>query len=260
MAGRLALARQLGSDLLVEVGARDPSHIDPIETAKHLGIEVTFGYLTGATARIYRIGAKARIRVSDQIVTAGRRRFTITHEIGHHVLGHELPKDGDSTSWFKTCCAQRGKPDEREADVLAVEHLTPARMVAPYCDVSAVSLHVVRAIADVFAVSPVMATMRFVELSRERCAAVYSERGAVKWAKRSGTFPGYIANGKKLARATIAAELFDGDAVRDVAQALPATAWLGSGELAAGAEIVEHAEVVPEPGWGGVLSLLWIPN
>ena len=24
--------------------------------------------------------------------------------------------------------------------------------------------------------------------------------------------------------------------------------------------IVEHAEVIPEPGWGGVLSLIWIPE
>jgi hypothetical protein len=24
-------------------------------------------------------------------------------------------------------------------------------------------------------------------------------------------------------------------------------------------EIVEHAMVIPEPGWGGVLSLLWLP-
>ncbi len=56
MAG-LALARRLGDELLVDVGARGPAHIDPIETAKHLGIEVTFGHLNGATARIFRKGA-----------------------------------------------------------------------------------------------------------------------------------------------------------------------------------------------------------
>ncbi|MEP6866044.1 MAG: hypothetical protein ABJE66_35825 [Deltaproteobacteria bacterium] len=48
--------------------------------------------------------------------------------------------------------------------------------------------------------------------------------------------------------------------ISDVAQSRPAGTWLGSSELAAGgAEIVEHATVIPEPGWGGVLSLLWIP-
>lgn len=261
MAGRLAHARQLGRDLLVEVGARSPDHIDPVETAKHLGIEVTFGYLTGATARIYRIGAKARIRVSSEIVTLGRRRFSIMHEIAHYVLGHELPNEGDAASWFKTCCAQRDKTHEREADVLTVEHLTPMAMVRPYCGVTPVTLHAVRAVADMFAASPVMSAVRFVELSPERCAAVYSERGSVKWAKRSRTFPGFIANGRKVAPNTVAAGFFDRGVIHDAAQARAAAAWLGTSELAAGgAEIVEHAQVIPEPGWGGVLSLLWIPR
>ena len=259
MAG-LALARRLGDELLVDVGARGPAHIDPIETAKHLGIEVTFGHLNGATARIFRKGARARIRVSDRIVTVGRRRFSIMHEIGHYLLNHALPTEGDEASWFKTCCAQRDRSDEREADVLAVEHLTPTRMVKPYCDVTPVNLHAVRTIAEVFATSPVMSAMRFVELSGERCAAVYSEAGVVKWAKRSRTFSAFIALGMRLSRETVAGDYFDRGAISDIAQSRPAGTWLGSSELAAGVEIVEHATVIPEPGWGGVLSLLWIPR
>lgn len=136
--GGLALARRLGDELLVDVGAPGPAHIDPIETAKHLGIEVTFGQLNGATARIFRKGAKARIRVSDRIVTVGRRRFSIMHEIGHYLLNHVLPTEGDEATWFTTCCAQRNRGEEREADVFAVAHLTPVRMVKPYCDVTPV--------------------------------------------------------------------------------------------------------------------------
>ena len=260
MAG-LALARRLGDELLVDVGARGPTHIDPIETAKHLGIEVTFGHLNGATARIFRKGARARIRVSDRIVTVGRRRFSIMHEIGHYLLNHALPIEGDEASWFATCCAQRNRREEREADVFAVEHLTPVRMVRPYCDVTPVDLHVVRTIADTFMTSPVMSAMRFVELSSERCAAVYSEAGSVKWAKRSRTFSAFIVQGTRLSRETVAGDYFDRGAICDVAQSRPAETWLGSSELAAaGAEIVEHAIVIPEPGWGGVLSLLWIPR
>lgn len=260
MAG-LALARRLGDELLVDVGARGPAHIDPIETAKHLRIEVTFGHLNGATARIFRKGAKARIRVSDRIVTVGRRRFSIMHEIGHYLLNHALPTEGDEASWFATCCAQRNRGEEREADVFAVEHLTPTRMVKPYCDVTPVNLHAVNTIADVFTTSPVMSAMRFVELSSERCAAVYSEAGLVKWAKRSRTFSAYIAPGTPLPRETVAGDYYDRGVISDVAQSRPAGTWLGSSELAAGgAEIVEHATVIPEPGWGGVLSLLWIPR
>jgi hypothetical protein len=134
-------------------------------------------------------------------------------------------------------------------------------MVKPYCDVTPVNLHAVRTIADVFATSPVMSAMRFVELSSERCAAVYSEAGLVKWAKRSRTFSAYIAQGTRLPRETVAGDYYDRGVISDAAQSRPAGTWLGSSELAAdAAEIVEHATVIPEPGWGGVLSLLWIPR
>lgn len=125
---------------------------------------MTFGHLNGATARIFRNRAKARIRVSDRIVTVGRRRFSIMHEIGHYLLNHALPTEGDEASWFATCRAQRNRSEEREADVFAVEHLTPARMVRPYCDITPVDLHAVRTLANVFTTSPVMSAMRFVEL------------------------------------------------------------------------------------------------
>ena len=32
------------------------------------------------------------------------------------------------------------------------------------------------------------------------------------------------------------------------------------GKAATPGPIVEHAAVIPEPGWGGVLSLVWIPR
>jgi hypothetical protein len=134
-------------------------------------------------------------------------------------------------------------------------------MIAPYCGVTPVGLHAVHAIAEMFAASPVMSAVRFAELSPERCAAVYSEAGIVKWAKRSRSFKGFIASGKRLPRETVAGEYFESGVIREGAQARAAAAWLGSSELVPdAAEIVEHAQHIPEPGWGGVLSLLWIPR
>lgn len=258
MARRLSRSRELARDLLVLVGARTP---DPIETAKELGIEVTFGHLDGATARIFRIGSKARIRVSDQIVTQGRKRLSIVHEIGHHVLGHEIPNEGDAASWFRCSCARRDKNEERDADVLAVEHLAPEAMVAPYCVGRPVDLHAVRAIEQRFVASPVMAAIRFVELSPEACAVVYSERGRIVWMKPSKTFPGYFGKGTAIPTESIAAECFDRGTIERATRTQSASIWFGArSRIAPDVEIVEHAMVVPEPGWGGVLSLLWIPQ
>lgn len=261
MARRLSRPRQLGRDLLVDVGARLPEHIDPVEAAKERGIEVTFGNLTGATARIYRVGGKARIRVSDDIVTEGRRRMSIMHEVGHEVLGHELPTEGDAASWFRTSCEHRSKRDERDADILSVEHLTPAPMVLPYCDVSSVDMDAVFAIERVFRTSCVMAAMRFCELSKHVCAVVYAEAGRVKWMKPSRTFPRYITKGTPLVEGSIAFDYFARGTISRDPRTYSSRVWLGTGKGdVSDAAIIEQAVVIPEPGWGGVLSLLWIPG
>jgi hypothetical protein len=261
VARRRSRPRQIAHDLLVRIGARSPEQIDPILTAKALGIEVAFGDLAGATARIFRIGATARIRVSDQIRTEGRRRVSIAHEIGHFALNHELPSEANTGSWLKASCAHRNKRDERDADILAVEHLTPEPMVSQFCKRAPVDLHAVREIERVFVASPVMSAMRLVELSPEPCAVVYSERAIVKWMKPSRSFPGFLTGGMHLAPESVAFGYFDRGALVDVPTRLRARAWLGMNRhITAGTEIVEHAMVIPEPGWGGVLSLLWLPH
>jgi hypothetical protein len=258
---RRSRPRQIAHDLLARIGARTPEQIDPILTAKELGIEVVFGHLDGAAARMFRIGGNARIRVSDRIVTKGRQRLSIAHEIGHYTLGHELPNDGDAASWLNASCGSRSKREERDAEILAIEHLTPEPMVAPYCAVTPVDLNAVRVIERVFLASPVMSAMRLVELSSEACAVVYSEHGVIKWTKPSRSFPGLLTKGMHLAPESVALGYFERRALRDVPTRLGARAWLGTKRhLTAETAIVEHAMVIPEPGWGGVMSLLWLPH
>ncbi len=260
--GKLSRPRQLGLDLLVEVGARSPADIDPIESAKERGVEIVFGHLSGAAARIYRHGTKARIRVSNEIQTEARRRSSIMHELGHLLLEHVLPREGDAASWFATCCAQRSKTDERDADVLCVEHLTPTRWVRPYCNAPSIDLDVVQTIERTFRVSPVMAALRLVELSSHACAVVYAEAGRVRWMKPSRTFPGFVAKGEPVAAESISRGFFDTGTLHHVTRRCRAASWVPADVLGEQheLEIVEHARVIPEAGWGGVMSLLSIPG
>lgn len=259
---KLSRPRQLARDLLVEVGARCPADIDPIECAKERGVEIVFGELSGASARIYRHGRKARIRVSNEIQTEARRRSSIMHELGHLLLEHTLPRDGDEASWFATCCAQRSKKDERDADLVSVEGLTPTPWVMPYCNPDTVDLSAVRTIERVFRVSPVLAALRMTELCRQRCAVMYSEAGRVKWCKLSRSFPtAAIGKNAPVPAGSLAAHYFDGRRrFSDEPHRARLADWCApDATFTAGTEIVEHATHIPEPGWGGVLSLLWLP-
>ncbi len=262
---RLLRARDEGNRLLEDLGMREPAHIDPVVTANELGIEVVSGRLQHATARIFRFGTKgARIRVSDAIVHPGRRRFSIAHEVGHFVLGHELPRESDLARFVSRACERTRAAEEdpeREADVFATAHLMPDWMMRKACEVSPVSLDVVREIAKRFTLSPVASARRFVELTSERCALVYSERGIVRRVRRSATFTWRVPDGARLMQESLAYDYFAKGRLDGRAQEVPADAWLhGIGTAVADVEIVEQAELIPEPGWGGVMSLLWVPE
>ena len=236
-------------------GATRPDDIDPVRVAKALDIDVVEGGIVGATERITMCGGRARIRVTDRIVLLGRRQFTIAHAIGHHVAKHVVSTNGDVSGWIDLACSERTKRDEREADVYARELLTPAQWVRAYCDLMRIDLDSVNAISSLFRVSPVMAAMRLVELSPRACAVVYSENGVVRWAKGSRSSPRLIERGMPVPAGSVAApsSIISHGSVQRAA----ARAWfpLSTRSTTLG-EVIEVAMPVPEPGWGGVLSLL----
>jgi IrrE N-terminal-like domain len=105
-------ARAAARRLLYEAGVTAPEHIDVEAIARAQGAEIVHGPLAGAPARVMRIGARARIRVSDRIAHPGVERFSIAHELGHLVLGHELPPAPDSLDamvYLARACQRRAR-------------------------------------------------------------------------------------------------------------------------------------------------------
>lgn len=249
---KYARARRLARRLLWECGIVDPSKIDPERIAAHLKIRVIYGPLDGPTAHIFRNGDRAVMRVSDTIVQPGRRNFTIAHELGHFVLGHGIASGPELAPVNRTLF------QEREADVFAAELLMPEEFVAPHVAMPA-SLATVRSIADTFRISIVAAARRYVELTDTSCALVFSKEGHVVWSKQSRSFPGRIPQQMRIGRGTIAADFHaaNTNVLDNTERVVPTSAWFAAGSAPVGcASFVEHAELVPEPGWGGVLSFL----
>jgi Zn-dependent peptidase ImmA (M78 family) len=243
--------RRLAREVLWECGMDEPKKIDPFVVLARRGIRIIYGRLDGPTAQIFRHGDRAIIRVSDQIIQVGRLRFSIAHEIGHYLLGHQIPNDLTAGA-----AGPYTKQQEREADVFATEFLMPEELVRPYCESPSIDLAAVRAIAETFRCSIVAAAVRQVELSSAQCAVVYSERGVVDWAKQSRTFADRIPAQLKIGPGAIASDCHTCGVLDTAARVVPASAWLGSALTHSIDALVEHAALVPEPGWGGVLSLL----
>jgi hypothetical protein len=113
----------------------------------------------------------------------------------------------------------------------------PASLLQRACEVSPVDLAVPRHIAAAYGVSILASAIRFAELTSERCAAVFSTAGKVKWFAPSPTFTHEIERGRVLDRSSLAWDYFKKGVLDDSPQRVPAEAWL---DTVRDAELVEH--------------------
>jgi len=212
--------------------------------------------LTGVQGRLTRIGSKAIIAVSSGITYRPRRRFVIAHELGHLELHEqqnqiELCEEGDVNEVYEV-------GTEQEANSFATELLMPEDLWARKVDVRKPSLDVTAKLAADFEVSFTAATLRFARLTPERCCAVFSQDGTIRWSVAGPEFGHWLSWGSKLDAYTLAYDYFEKGRVSDTAETVSASAWLASDRLGRDDDLIEHSR--PIPSLKAVLSLLWIPS
>lgn len=247
-------ARQAATALHDKLGLHDIHALDLDALALKLGVRIRRGGLRGASARLVAGPDFALVRLSSSIEHEGAQRFSFAHEVGHWHLQHrsdQLPCGQEHVGGV----VDRGV--EAEANAFAAELLMPARRMRSRCEVSPVSLGHARAIADEYRVSLVAAALRFVELTSERCAAVYSTKERVVWAARSETFTPFLDRRGRLSATTIAADWFRCGRTDEGPERVPADAWF---EHDGDPDIDIWEDSTPILATASVLSLLWIPE
>ncbi len=260
-AARHAAIRAQAIEATASLGVQSADGVIDIEKLADLhGAEIVYGDLDGAKARVVQIGDRARIIISKKIVGVGAIRFCIAHEIGHLLLKHYAQGDalGRAFKRQRTCSplTSDGTEIERDACVFATECLMPAPLAGPMCQVAPISFDPVRAIASAFATSLQASAMRFVELTSERCAVVYMQRGRVLWAKKSAGLQAWIPDGRAVAPNSAASDYFD-DGHLEASRVLPASTWFPRETHVKGASVYEHMTAIPEQA--AAFSLLWLP-
>lgn len=261
-AARHASIRACAFEANASLGAHSADGVIDIEKiASHLGAEIAYEDLDGAKARVVQIGDRARIIIAKKISGVGAIRFCIAHEVGHLMLKHYAQGDalGRAFKRQRTCSplTSDGSEIERDACVFATECLMPAPLATPMCQVAPATFDPVRAISSAFATSLQASAMRFVELTSERCAVVYMQRGRVVWAKKSPGFSAWISNGQSVAPNSAAADYFE-DNHLEASRVLPATTWFPREKHPEGATVHEHMTAIPEAA--AAFSLLWLPK
>lgn len=147
--------------------------IDPIKVAKTIGLQVVADDLgPEVSGLLIRKGEQVLIAV-ERSDPPNRRNFTVAHEIGHHVLGHQFESGSHVHVDKGNYISQRGPrsskgidPKEVEANKFAAALLMPSDFVRR----EAAKLHQpildddVSALADLFKVSEQAMTIRLSDL------------------------------------------------------------------------------------------------
>jgi hypothetical protein len=220
------------------------------------GIDLVEADLDGATAQLIRLGDHTQIVLPSRMRDVGARRFGMVHELDHWLKQHPSPTP---TMMCTPKQARRGDEaghvHEMHANAFGGAVLLPHFLLRKRCEVSPVSLDVPWSIAKEYDVSILTSAIRFVELSSERCAAVFSKRGVVQWVVPSTTFTRPINRGKRLERSSVAWDFHATGRLDERDQPVPASAWF---DTSANVDMVEHSICSREHGT--VLSLLWVPE
>jgi Zn-dependent peptidase ImmA (M78 family) len=236
----------------VKNGIRSPEDIRLRDIAFNEKVLVVEEPVARAAAILVRSGDRATIRISPAD-TPERKRFSIAHELGHFKLNHmagalyKACTQKDMMSWYKSDV-------ETEANFFASELILPKRLVEKKCDVAEVDFKPVMKIANEFSVSLTAAAIRFVRLTPEPCAVVYSENGIITWSYRNAEWWPFIQNGQPLDNRTGAYDFFQGEALDDDPIDVDADAWVSNSRGIS--EIVENS--IGSRQYDFVLSLLWI--
>jgi hypothetical protein len=168
-------AKKLLKDAGIETA---PVDVDAL--ALHLGFKVSRVELSDGEAgnTFERRGQKyICVNEKDSVV---RQRFTILHEIAHHVLelpslhGEKVP--GDELERFT------GRPQEEIAcDVFAAECLVPWALIQPFAEDMNFTLEHLAELAERFQASRSCIASKFTQASEGHLAFVVAEDGVVKY-------------------------------------------------------------------------------
>ena len=156
-----SLARQQGQN-------RGPVNVDAI--ARALGLKVIYEQLPDEVSGLLISGPTGSFIVVQKSDAPNRQRFTVGHEIGHHVLGHQFAPGEHVHVDRGHYVSQRGPRSstgvdlkEIEANQFAAALLMPAQLIQNQIakfGVAHLLDHHVSSLADTFSVSEQAMTIR----------------------------------------------------------------------------------------------------
>lgn len=247
--------RKAAHDLLASLKVAAPSEIDLEMLAygagrlivEEGGLETSEGRLVATRTR----GGSIRVKAG---LSAGRKRFTIGHEIGHFLL-HPL-EEHDRQHSRRDFAIFHDAGEEAEANIFAAELLMPEFLFKPRSRGRVPSLALLDNLAEEFGSSTMATAFQYIHCTNEQVALVVSDRQRILWTKKVKDFWPRIQT-KRLHPHSAVGEIISGKAgntnkmVRS-----PAYAWLENFSNDSEREIMEDTRYIEY--YDQFITLLWL--
>lgn len=253
MTGKIYEPEHYARELLSSCGLSRIQNIDDI--LQTLRLKVVEKDLTSVDGVLVRKSGRGIIAIKKSIKEVGRKNFTICHEIGHYILpkhGSVSCKASEITSWDKSISSY-----EIEANKFASELLLPTNAIYPLVRDKKATISLAKEIAADFKASLTATILKCVSITEERCAAIWSVDGEIKWCVTNETFRHFIPR-KRLDPRTLAYRLFQTNTVQEKEGLVYSDAWIDSYSSASEDKVWE--ESIHLSTYKGVLTILTLDD
>jgi Zn-dependent peptidase ImmA (M78 family) len=177
-------AQKKAVELLEEFGIDDIQEVDIRDLVYAKDIIYREAPLDNYDGRIvYGKRGKALITVNSNLTYEPRKRFTIAHELGHFVLGHnhkEVTHDNQASMEY-----YKSGNQETEANQFASELLIPTSVFLEYIEGEKFSPQLMHDLAGEFKTSVTSIVYKYLDYGPHPIAVFYSYNNNVKYWKKS---------------------------------------------------------------------------
>ena len=229
-----------------------------LAAAANAKVKVVYELRDDESGQTTRIGGKHIIVVNGNH-REERQRFTVTHELGHIVLGLPSRHHGATLDTETLLGYGRRPKEEVMCDVFAAECLRPYESFGKEVAESDVSMDAVKSFAEAYTASLTATGSRFAVHANTPCAWVLSEAGRVRYvspSKQLRELKGWIGFNTPVPRASVAGSLLRDGSRNEGYGEVAADVWFDEGLR--NRLVAEESVVLRE--WDQCLSLIWLDD
>lgn len=255
-------------ELLEEIGLEEISDFPLDLFVASLGATLILEPLKNSDGKIIRGNSKTIIKINSEIPYEEKLRFTIAHELGHHLLHSkldlEIHNDNSHTlNWFKEAENQAKKGiQEWEANDFASELLMPENVLRKYLVKKRFSPDLVQELSSRFKTSITSIVYRLMSLNIYQLFVVSILNGKVQYWSKSDDFRVKVKDIVKLAPPvdSVAREYIDVNydfvyKEKDKAQLIGKSTWFELGHYEDDSDYFEYC--IPTKKYKSVISIIW---